>query len=240
MTSHPPVLAIHDIESGTLAQRMRAAVSLAWSLLARKVGSGLVVINKEASLQLQYAYLLQQILPLITFLPDEKLSLELETGVKVVGSTNEIDVLICGECAQGKHRIAVEMKCYRTIASSGGLRGATDIFMKDCYDDLAILERYVECGHAEDGVLLVMNDLERLVSPKSKKAKCWTYDISHGATCGPGVFDVPIGGKPVRIELKRSYRLEWVRYGGFWFLEVEGREAEGRASAGAPTSGACS
>lgn len=222
---------MHDIEFGPLPQRMRSAVSLAWSLFSRKVGSDLIPVNKEASMQLQYAYLLQQILPLLAFSPDEKLSLVLETGVTVGTTTNEIDVLVVGESDHGKHRIAVEMKCYRTIASSGGPRGATDIFMKDCYDDLAILERYIECGHAEEGVLLVMNDLERLVNPKRKNAKCWTYDISHGASCGPGFFDVPIGGKPVSIKLNRSYQLEWVRYGKFWFLEAEGRDAESRSAA---------
>ena len=75
------------------------------------------------------------------------------------------------------------------------MRGATDIFMKDVYEDLAILERYVECGHANEGVALVMIDMERLLRPGNKAAKCWRYDISHGATFGALVLDTPIGGK---------------------------------------------
>jgi hypothetical protein len=43
------------------------AISFAWSLLAKKVAGGLVAINKEAALQLQSGYVLQQVLPLITF-----------------------------------------------------------------------------------------------------------------------------------------------------------------------------
>jgi hypothetical protein len=115
------------------------------------------------------------------------------------------------------------MKCYRTVASSGGKRGATDIFMKDVYEDLAVLEGYVECGHANEGVALVMNDMERLVRPTDKTAKCWHYDISHGATFGPVVLDTPIGGKDVSITLKNRYQLEWRQYGPFWFLEVQGQ-----------------
>ena len=173
-------------------------------------------------MQLHFGYILQQILPLITFHRDEKLWLDLETGAKVDTSTCEIDVLLSGESTAAKHRIAVELKCYRTLASSGGKRGATDIFMKDVYEDLAILERYIECGRAEEGVALVMTDLERLVNPKSKEAKCWDYDISRGAMFGPVSLATPIGGKEIRIELKRKYTLDWLQYGSFWFLEVQG------------------
>lgn len=175
-------------------------------------------------MQLQFGYLLQQVLPLITFHQDEVVSLELETGVKVDSSYREIDVLLTGEFQKQQHRIAVELKCYKTIASSGGKRGATDIFMKDVYEDLRLLERYIECGHAEAGIALVMNDLARLVRPKNKEAKCWHYDVSHGATFGPIALNTPIGGKPISIQLRRRYVLEWIQYGSFWFAEIEGKE----------------
>jgi len=228
---------IRDIESGELPSRMRGAVSLAWSLFARKVGGGLIEINKEASMQLQFGYILQQVLPLISFHKSEKLQLELETGAKVDSSTCEIDVLLTGTSEKHKHRIAVELKCYRTLASSGGKRGATDIFMKDVYEDLAVLERYVECGHAEEGIALVMNDMERLVRPKNKEAKCWHYDISHGAVVGPVSLNTPIGGKPVGITLKKRYAFEWLQYGSFWFLEVQGKAQQGAPADGPRPAG---
>jgi hypothetical protein len=56
---------IPSIESDKMAVRIRAAISLAWSLLARKVGCGLIKINKEASLQLHFGYVLQQLLPVV-------------------------------------------------------------------------------------------------------------------------------------------------------------------------------
>ena len=68
-----------------------------------------------------------------------------------------------------------------------------------------------------------MNDLERLVHPKRKDAKCWNYDISDGAEFGPGTLTTPIGGKPVRIDLKKHYLFEWKQYGEFWFLEMQGK-----------------
>jgi len=133
-----------------------------------KIGGGLIAIHKEASLQLQFGYVLQQILPLITFHESEQLEVELESGAKIGGSFSEIDVLLTGTSQSRKHRIAVELKCYRTLAWSGGKRGATDIFMKDVYEDLAILERYVECGHVNEGLALVMRTWNAWCAPATR------------------------------------------------------------------------
>ena len=211
-----------SIGSESFSERMRAAVNLSWIMFSRKVGNGLVPINKEASMQLQYAYVLQQLLPLITFHENENFEIELETGVQVNGRSREIDLLFKGELGEQKHSIAIEMKCYRTLAASGGARGATDIFMKDVYEDFYLLEQYVLSGVAQEGVSLVMNDLPRLVNPKNKDAKCWDYDISNGASFGPINLTTPIGGKPVIITLSKSYALSWVQYGDFWFMEAQG------------------
>ena len=215
-------MSITDLESPSFPVRMRSAVSFAWSLFSRKVGGNLIPVNKEASMQLQFAYLLQQILPLITFHADEKLTLELETGVRVGSSTREVDIMLTGIAGVTRHKLAIELKCYRKITATGGNRGATDIFMKDVYHDLQLLEQYVECSHADEGVMLVMSDLNQFVTPKSKTKKCWTYDISDGARFGPVFLNTPIGGKPVSIVLKKNYRFEWLHYGDFWFLEAQG------------------
>lgn len=211
-----------NIEAEKFSERMRAAISLSWVMFSRKVGNGLIPINKEASMQLQYAYVLQQLLPLITFHDDEKFDIELETGVRIKGRSREIDLLFTGELGKQKHVIAIEMKCYRTLAASGGKRGATDIFMKDVYEDLHLLEQYVSGGIAQEGVALVMNDMKRLIKPSRKEAKCWDYDISHGTSFGPIQLTTPIGGKEININLAKSYSLDWINYGKFWFMEAEG------------------
>lgn len=214
---------MRELEAENLRDRMRAAVTEAWLIFSRKVGGGLIPVNKEASMQLQFAYILQQLAPLITFQETEVLRVELETGVNVDGASREVDLMFSGQWPGGEHKIAIEMKCYRTKAASGGNRGATDIFMKDVYFDLFLLERYVATGHATQGVALVMNDMARLVNPSKKEAKCWDYDTSHGAVFGPRTFTTPIGGKPVNFRLERRYELAWQRYGEFWFLETEGQ-----------------
>lgn len=208
---------------GSFEERLRNSISFAWQVFMEKTGSDLLPINKEASMQLQYAYILQQVVPLICFGKDETVKIELETGRKINHRCREIDLILAGINSQGRHSIAVEMKCYRTLASSGGNRGATDIFMKDVYEDLSLLEQYCEFGGFNRGVALVMNDMERLVNPKQKNAKCWHYDISNGTKISNRHLDTPIGGKEIDILLKKSYEFKWVQKGLFWFMENEGQ-----------------
>lgn len=175
-------------------------------------------------MQLQYAYVLKQLLPLAIQHPGESADVELETGVVVSGRPKNIDILVRGSSAQGDIKIAIELKCYREKTASGGKRGAADIFMCDVYKDFEVLERYVQAGLADHGVALVMVDLKLFVQPGRKDGKCWNYDFSHGHSIPGGVIETPSGGKEVRIELRKGYHFEWEQRGDFWFLEVEGQE----------------
>lgn len=213
-----------DILKSDFNGRVRAAISVAWDAFSRKVGGGVVDVNKEASMQLHFAHLLSQLVPLVVQQADESVKIELETGVNVEGASAEIDVLVTGMKGTQLHRIAVELKCYRTKAASGKNRGATDIFMKDVYEDLHILERYCEEQHADAGVLLVMNDREAFVKPDKKTSKCWDYDISDGATVGPAELTTQVGSKknPIHVILRKKYTFSWDSHGSFWFSELEG------------------
>jgi hypothetical protein len=213
-----------DILNNSFEKRLRAAITFSWGVFSRKVGSGILDINKEASMQLHFSHILSQTLPLIITEANESCHVELETGVMVEGKPREIDLLVIGKKGSETHRIAIEVKCYRTKAASGGNRGATDIFMKDVYDDLHILERYCEEGKADRGIALVMNDREGFVNPKKKDSKCWDYDISNNTLAGPAVLTTQVGSKKtaINIILKRQYAFLWQQHGGFWFLELEG------------------
>lgn len=224
------------ISNPVFATRVRRAISIAWEIFGRKVGGGLTPVNKEASMQLQYAYVLKQLLPMILQHPHERVDIELETGVRLGDGRgrNNIDILVMGEAEAGKTRIAIELKCYRDVTASGGKRGATDIFMKDVYVDLHVLEQYVEHGIADSGVALVMNDLRRLVNPVEKNGKAWAYDISDGFTFPGGRIAVDVGGKPVEVNLNRQYPFRWRQFGTLWFAEIEGVAAS--VADGAPAT----
>jgi len=211
-----------NILNGSFEERLRKSITFAWNVFSEKVGSGLLHINKEASMQLQYSYILQQVVPLICFNDDENVKIELETGVRVEDKSREIDLVLLGKTSTQSYKIAVEMKCYHEYASSGGKRGATDIFMKDVYEDLYLLESYCNLANFDKGIALVMNDLGRLVNPKKKDAKCWGYDISDGTQVSNVHLTTPIGGKPVDLKINKSYEFKWVKKNEFWFLENEG------------------
>ena len=203
-------------------KRLRSSISIAWQIFQQKSSNELIAINKEASMQLNYAYILQSLIPLITFDKSENISIELEKSVNIDNKqTCEIDLLLTGRKEKKEYRIAVEMKCYREFASSGGKRGATDIFMKDVYADIEILEKYIENNHCQDKVFLAMNDLDRLVNPKDTSAKCWDYNISQNFIIdGPKNIQTPIGGKPQNITINGKYRFNWVQLRKYYYLEI--------------------
>lgn len=205
-------------ESDDINLRAVALVKVAWEVFSRKAGNGLILINKEASMQLQYAYILKQMIPLIIFKDYEEIEIELETTVNDGANTREVDIMVIVNNGEDIFKIAIELKCYRTKASSGGNRGATDIFMKDVYQDVHLLERYCENKQANIGIGLVMNDYKNFLYPKNKDAKCWTYDISQGTKIGKVNLTTPIGGKSVDILLNNEYEFEWKEVGEFSFL----------------------
>ncbi|MFV3335166.1 hypothetical protein ACNFIA_29945 [Pseudomonas sp. NY15437] len=54
-------------------------------------------------MQLQYAFMLKQILPLILHARDESAELELETGVRLPTGPNNIDILVIGRSGRLSH-----------------------------------------------------------------------------------------------------------------------------------------
>jgi hypothetical protein len=114
------VEAMESIESKLLPTRMRGAVSLAWSLFARKVGGGLLDINKEASMQLHFGYILQQILPLITFQPEERLHLELEPSAKIDGG----NMKWMSDCLANQVRASIRLRWNSSVTKHGRRRAA--------------------------------------------------------------------------------------------------------------------
>ncbi|WP_415279577.1 hypothetical protein [Clostridium perfringens] len=208
----------------SLKGRTRELITFAWSIFSNKVGNRIITINKEASMQLRYAYILQQLIPFIILNKNEKIDLELETTINDGNTNREVDIFIIGSDGNDDFKIAIELKCYKKISSSGTSRGATDIFMKTIYDDLYQLELYCKNSGIDIGIELVMHDFINFVKPKKKKAKCWDYDISNEYKfCGPKSFNTPVGGKPVNITLSKNYEFKWENIGEFWFMELEGK-----------------
>lgn len=211
-----------------IEDKLDKLVKVAWELLQWKIAGGLVKVNKEASLQLHYAYILQELISICQFSDNENVKVVLERTIAMGDkSTQEIDVVIETTANDAPYQVAIEMKCYRKFASSGGYRGAMDVFAKCVYEDIESLEKY---SAVDDKIkkrfFLVMTDHENFVYPKNKDAKYWAYDFSDGFVLeGPKDIDVPIGGEDVYVHIGGRYTFDWTSVpsptGFFYFLILE-------------------
>lgn len=223
------LITLQDMLDTSLSKRLNAMVMFAWQLFGRKIGSKLIVINKEASMQLNFSYILKELIPLITFSEYEKINIELETTRVVDGKSREIDILITGKDTSNyqypqTHTIAIELKCYKFLASSGNSRGAHDVFMKDVYVDLFLLEKYKKNKYADECFGLVMTDYHLSIKAKDKSAKCWDYDINDGHIVKAGTrYTTQIGSKKKQIDftLEQNYQFNWQKCGDFWLTALK-------------------
>lgn len=206
-----------------LIKRVIDIVETCWQSFSAKVGHGLINVNKEASMQLHFAYILKNSVDLIIYHPDESVIIELETGISVNGRNRECDIIIQIVKGNKISELPIEMKCYKTKSSSGGLRGAQDLFRYGIYEDLELLESYVG-GNRLLGIQLTMTDSRNFIYPKSKTGKSWHYDISDGTVITDGIkLNTPIGGKQVSMHLKKTYEFKWMELSGFYFLKIQGK-----------------
>ncbi|WP_330442279.1 hypothetical protein [Flavobacterium sp. C4GT6] len=205
-----------------LVTRINNMINFCWESFSAKVGCGLIEVNKEASMQLHFAYILKNAADLVLYNKDEQVTIELETSIPVNGRFRECDIVIRIEKADKLYFLPIEMKCYKTKSSSGGLRGAQDLFRYGIYEDLQLLENY--CSESIlQGIQLTMTDSKNFVYPKSKTGKSWVYDISHGSTISEILcLDTPIGGKPVSVSLNKNYIFDWKQVGNYYFLQLKG------------------
>ena len=199
-----------------ISDRITWAIDFAWSITVEKIVNSEIKINKEASLQMHYSAILKTVVDLIKYSPNDRIEIELETTVKVEAKPYIIDILLSYTDGVVAESHSIELKCYKTIASSGGKRGAGDIFMYSVYLDIFYSELYVKHKFADKATCLILTDYSNFINPKSKKTKNWTYDISHGHTFTGGHFTTSIGGKSVDFNLSKKYKFDWIRNGDYW------------------------
>ena len=205
-----------------LLERTYNLIDQTWTTFIHQVGNGITEVNKEASMQLNYAYLLRNALSLIIYHKDESVEIELERGIPINGRLRECDIIVAISKGEEQVYIPIEMKCYKRETATGKLRGAQDIFMKDLYEDIQLLESYAYIDKYTSGIQLTMTDNRGFVYPKSKESKNWDYDISNGHIINNGIkLTTPIGGKEVNIKLTGSYQFEWQELNGFYFLKLQ-------------------
>lgn len=118
----------------TLNKRMKWALSTAWETCINRIAAGRILINKESSLQLHYAYILSQFGEMACIEKDEVFRIELETH----HAGKNIDIW----CSLHDIEAAIELKCFRKKSNR-----ATDTDMYDVLKDISRLESYANIDH---------------------------------------------------------------------------------------------
>lgn len=111
--------------------RLRLVIDYSWKLLFAKIVNEKLIINKEASMQLQLGKVMQDIGSAFCVLPNEVFDIELETSRE----NANIDIT----CKLGEATAAIELKCFRKSSNRPG-----DLERYDCFKDIVRLESLSE------------------------------------------------------------------------------------------------
>lgn len=209
------------------SERLRQLVEIAFDRLCGKIDGQRILVDNEASLQLQLASILKSLGELYEETPDERFNIELEKEVKLpVGSFGKsgsnrakIDIWLSIEngLLKKKHSCAIELKYFKKTNH----REPNNRY--DVFKDLQNLERY---GRFVDyGVLIVATDHPHYVSQDSYSEDTSDFDFRHGSKYKSGkvlTYGTPKPyGNP--IVLHGDYSFDWRQVPGrldFLFVEV--------------------
>jgi hypothetical protein len=137
------------------SDRLKFLLEMSWAILFKRIVSGKTTVNKEASLQLHYASIIQHLGTLLCIRPSENFDVELESR----HGKQSIDIT----CGFGTDKAAIELKCfkkrsnrpvdidmYSVLADLQRLQGYTDFKVRQfvCLTDNPYYARGPHTGHA--------------------------------------------------------------------------------------------
>ena len=199
------------------SQRLKEIVDFAYSKLQKKINGGRIIVENEASLQLQLSAILKTIGELYEYSPEEVFSIELEKPVILQNSTfsksgsskAKIDIFISLENIKSgtKHSCAIELKFFKK-ANQREPNNRYDVF-KDIHN----LENYGQ--FCEQGFLILATDHPHYIDQESYSSATADFDFRNNARYEAGSTlhyktENPFGSP---IILKNSYNFSWDKTG---------------------------
>lgn len=206
-------------------ERLTRAFDLAYECLRRKINGGRIVVETEASLQLQFASILKIVGELLEAERDEFFSIELEKPVshtkalfgKSGSDKAKIDVYCSytNAATKEKQACAIEMKFFKRKNQ----REPNNRY--DVFSDLHNLENYGDI--ADQCFLLVATDHPHYVDWSSYSKDTCDFDFRDGKSYVGGTLATYRTPKPygLPITLNNTYDFHWDRDAhGLSFLKV--------------------
>lgn len=190
--------------------RLSYIIDESWLILFNRIVSGEQIINKEASLQLQLAYILQNLGNSYCISPTETFKLELETGYE----GKNIDIT----CQLGNIKAAVELKCFMKASNR-----AKDLDMYDALIDIERLESFNDF-HIKKFFCLTDN---KYYPEYTQKGMASSVTLKNGTIYKAHVEIIPgwRGKWNVKrdksITFKKDVICNWISNNGWYYWQVD-------------------
>ena len=191
---------------------MKQIVSVAYDILCNKIAVGNIVVHNEASLQMQFGVLLKQVGQLYEFSDDDRFSIALETpqdieaSVKSGNGKARCDIFLTLSNREISTSVAIELKCFNYNKNQDASTDNRFAVMQDIEN----LERY----QANDSSLLCYEFVYTNNGNYANK------NTTAGIKLAPQITQSQTNSKGQTINLRESYKAEWVNYGEHYFMEV--------------------
>jgi hypothetical protein len=205
-----------------MRRRLEEIVKQSYKIVSEKINNGIVIVDVEAGLQLQYAYILKTIGALYEFAPNDRFSIELEkrmqfnAKMKKSGSkTAKIDIYMELENGNNKCRCAIELKFFK----KGNHREPNNRY--DMFQDLKNLETYKKNG-IDLNYFIVMTDHEHYIEKENYSKDTKDFDMRDGKTYRKGTVLTYNALKSYEdIVLDNDYKFSWNKGKKYYSMLLE-------------------
>mgnify|MGYP003305375360 CR=1 FL=1 len=197
-----------------LRARMKQMISVSYEILCNKIAKGSLIIENEASLQMQFGVLLSQIGNLYVFSKEELFSVELEANKEIEATAKSVngrarcDIYLTISNSHSSVSAAIEIKCFITKDNKPSKPTTANRF--SVLMDIKNLEGYRE----KDETLLCYECV-------------YTYKGNYHNPNSKSDIKL-VGTLPQRstfrkepIEIKFGYIADWANYDNHHFLMVD-------------------
>ncbi|QZK90083.1 hypothetical protein K5V07_06095 [Flavobacterium sp. CHNK8] len=191
-------------------ERLSYLINESWQILFQRIVSGKQLINKEASLQLQLARILNDLGNAYCILPNETFQLELETG----HNGKNIDIT----CHLGEVKAAIELKCFMKSSNR-----AKDLDMYDALIDIERLESFEEFDIKK---FFCLTD-NKYYSETVQKGMASSVTLRNGTIYKVNEEIVPLWTGKWKVKrdkpiiFKKDVVCNWVSNNGWYYLLIE-------------------
>ncbi|WP_419211121.1 hypothetical protein ACNR9Q_10240 [Maribacter sp. X9] len=190
-------------------QRLSHIINQAWLILFNRIAYGKQLINKEASLQLQLARILQDLGNVYCILPTERFELELETSY----NSKNVDIT----CELGKVKAAIELKFFKKASNR-----AKDT---DMYDALIDIQRLESFDDFEIKKFFCLTD-NKYYSEYTQKGMASSVTLKNGTIYGANQEIIPGWQGKWKVNRDKSIKFKtevicnWVSVNGWYYWQI--------------------